>query len=190
MNDARPILGLSGTFASGKDTLADYLVRQCNYLHISTGDLMRAEAQRVYGTMDRPAMYKIAQRLRETHGGGATAEIALQKWADDSTHKGIVISGLRSMGEVKTIRAAGGIIVFVDAPVELRYQRIISRKRDEEAHVTLEAFKQREAAEWHAGDADTDFNFRDIKATADIALSNAASLETFLEQARKELHLP
>ena len=38
------IIGLSGTFASGKDTLAHHLVQVYNFMHISTGDMVRAVA--------------------------------------------------------------------------------------------------------------------------------------------------
>ena len=69
------IIGLSGTFASGKDTLAHHLVQKFNFLHISTGDMVRAVAESEYGNIERPTLVKTANELREKRGPGVLAEL-------------------------------------------------------------------------------------------------------------------
>jgi dephospho-CoA kinase len=133
-----PIIGLTGTFAGGKDTLAKYLRDEFGYNHASTSDIVRKFAKEKYGSIERPILNKTATELRHTRGAGILAELALEE------KKPLIVSGIRSLGEAKVVKAAGGIIVFVDASLEIRYARMQARQRDSEAKVTLEDFKARE----------------------------------------------
>ena len=183
------IIGLSGTFASGKDTLAHYLVETFGYMHVSTGDMVRQEAMRLRGSIERPVLHVVATELRENQGAGDFAEQALKQLQEHPKVKGVVVTGLRSLGEAKEITKAGGVILFVDAAIERRYQRMVGRERDQETRISLEDFKANEAGEWYGGPKDTDFNMRDIKKSADIVIENNANLETFLQTARQKLGL-
>lgn len=186
------IIGLSGTFASGKDTLAHYLVRQYHYLHVSTGDMVRQEALKERGSIERPILHEVADGLRRTHGAGVLADLAIKtfeaKQAERDDYKGLVVSGLRSLGEAKAIKAAGGILVFTDAPVETRHQRMVSRKRDDETTLSLEEFKAQEATELEAaGEGDEAFNILGIRKLSDIILHNSTDLDAYLHQATSKL---
>ena len=70
-------------------------------------------------------------------------------------------------------------MIFTDAPIELRYARMRGRRRDGEAEITLEAFKQREADEATTGTNDADFNREAIRELADLFVTNEGSLEEF-----------
>ena len=171
------VIGISGTFASGKGTLADSLARHFNLINVSTSDMLAEEAMREFGNTDRPSKFAVAERLRKTKGGGVLAEMALEKFKQDSAHDGVLVSDLRSLGEANVVKKAGGVIIFVDAPLELRYQRMQSRARDIEANISQADFAEREKREWYAGPSDADFNLRGIKAMADIRLSNDSSVD-------------
>lgn len=179
------IVGIAGTFAGGKDTLAKYLAEHYNYRHISTGDMVRIEAQKKHGSIERPTLRLVANELRHHEGAGVFAQRALQHAKDGP----LLISGIRSLGERDAIVAAGGIIMFIDAPVKARYERMKSRARDDEVLLTLEEFEANEAKEWYGGDDPADFNLRDIKGNADIVIENNADLQTFLTQAINSLKL-
>ncbi len=181
------VIGLAGTFASGKDTLAHYLVEKCGYSHFSTGDMVRKEALKQYGSAERPVCQRIARELREKDGAGIFVQKALRAYDEQKLKGGIVVTGLRTTGEAKEIQKTRGVIVFVDAPVEIRYERMKSRQRDDETQLTLEEFKELEAKEWYAGNKDTDFNFSALKQMANIVLENDANLESFIEHANKEI---
>ena len=175
------LIGLAGTFASGKDTLASRLVLDHDYVHVSTGDMVRKVARQERGSIERPVLHEAADAHRKDDGAGYFAQQALQE------PRPLVVSGLRTMGEVKVIKNAGGVIVFVDAPVEVRYERAMNRRRDGEDKLSLDEFKASEASEWYAGDTDADFNLRDIKAGADIVVENVASLDEFISRVSKRL---
>ena len=171
------LIGLSGTFASGKDTLATHLASQYHYLHISTGDILRHETMRLRGSTERPVMREVADELRHTKSPSYLVELALQEYAEHQAHgenyNGAIISGLRSLGEAKAIKKAGGVVLFVDAPIEVRYQRMVNRQRDNEVQVTLDQFNERQASEMTSrpGD-DAGFNLQGIRDMADLMLVN------------------
>lgn len=183
---AKPnIIGLAGSFASGKDTLANYLVERYGYVHISTADMVRKVAQDRYGSIERPVLHKTATEVRHSEGAGAFALRAL----DEAGDKPVIVSGIRSLGERDVLRGRGGMIVFVDAPVEVRYERMKARQRDQETLLTLEQFTAGEQSEWYGGDDPADFNMRGIKAGADIILENVQPLDEFLRDAETKLGL-
>lgn len=174
-NKATPqIIGMAGMFASGKDTLAEYLVETRGYKHLSTGDMVREIAQEKHGSIERPVLFITAKELRETEGPGALVIEALKKGQP------IVITGIRSLGEMNEIHKAGGIMVFVDAPLEIRYERMRSRSRDKEHMLSIEEFAANEQKEWYGGPLDSDFNLRDIKQRADTVIDSSVPLEEFV----------
>lgn len=179
----KQIIGLAGTLAGGKDTYAEHLKAQYGYRHISTGDLVREIAMKEHGSVERPVLYETANKWRHEHGAGIFAKLALEG------SKPVAITGIRSLGEAKMIRENGGILVFIDAPIEIRYKRMIKRARDNETAISLEEFTAREQKEWYSGDNDADFNLRDIKEMADIVLDRDYSLEEFLQALDAELDL-
>lgn len=185
------IVGLSGTFASGKDTLAHYLVQKYNFLHVSTGDMVRAVAEAEYGSTERSVLFKTANELREKRGPGVLAELAIDKLADaGGQYQHLIISGVRSLGEVEAIKKAGGTIVFVDAPMEIRYQRIQARHRASEEKLTFEEFKASEEAEELAvHDNPYVQDITGVKELADMILLNDNDTEAFFAQAEQKLGL-
>jgi len=183
------IIGLAGTFASGKDSLARFLEEKHQIKHISTSDIVREFAQEKYGSIERPVLYKTANELRETRGAGVLSEIALERYSSykEKYPGGICVSGFRAWAEAEIIQQAGGLIVFTDAPERLRYERSISRARDNEKLNTFEEFLEREAAE--NGKVNSEFSIAGIKARADLVLDNDKDMESFLEEAVTALGL-
>jgi dephospho-CoA kinase len=175
------LIGVSGSFGSGKDSLAQVLVDEYGYTQVSTSDLVREVAMRERGSVERPVLREVAQECRERFGPGYFVEQGLDK------PRPLVITGIRSLGEMKALKNAGGVMVYIDAPIEVRYQRMIDRARDAEADITLEAFRAREEKEMYGGDSDADFNIRAIGEQADIALMNDAGFEQFVERAMASL---
>lgn len=179
---APQIIGVAGTFASGKDLLAHYLSDHFGYTHPSTSELVRNVAMKEEGSVERDVLQRVATRYRQQHGAGVFAQMAL-----DSVPRPTVVTGLRSLGEANAIKRAGGVIVFVDAPIEMRYERMQARERDAEVHLTLDEFKASEKIEWHGGDDEADFNLKGIKAMADIVIDSSPGREAYLDNSLKAL---
>lgn len=174
------IVGLAGTFASGKDTLAKYLEENYGVTHVSTGDLVRKVAMELYGSIEREVLAKTATQCRAEYGAGYFVERAVE-----SGDRPIIISGVRSLGEMNAVKAAGGFIVYVDADVENRYQRMQSRARDDETQKTLEEFIEGEKRELYGnGDVNdmANFNLAEIGKQADVVIMNNESVESFIAE--------
>ena len=178
------IVGISGSFSSGKDTLAKHLTETYGFMGVNTGDIVREIAQVERGSIERPVLYEVADELRRKYGGGVLVERALDRYRNSiRNYPGCSIIGLRSLGEAKAIKEQGGTLVFVDAPIEVRYQRMVERARDGEKQISLEEFRQREEAELSTGMTDADFNLLEIEKIADVKLINDTTADVFLKQA-------
>jgi dephospho-CoA kinase len=186
------IIGVSGSFASGQDTLAQYLRDTHGFIWISTSDMVRKVSMERHGSIERPDLFETATYLRKTRGGGVLAEIGIEEFKTLGNRAGLVLSGIRSMGEVKTILNAGGLMIYTDADPELRYERMVMRQRDAESKLSKEDFLKREQAEWHVGDTEADFNKRDIRAYCEkegTIVTNGTDLATFFADTDRLLKL-
>ena len=182
------IVGISGSFSSGKDTLAKHLQENNGFMVVSTADIVREIAQAERGSIERPVLHEVANELRHKYGGAVLVERALDRYHNSiRNYSGVAITSLRSLGEAKAIKALGGTLVFVDAPIELRYQRMVERHRDDEVTISLAEFTAREEAELASGVTDADFNLLEIEKIADINLVNGGSAEEFFAAADKAL---
>lgn len=171
---SRPkLIGIGGTLAAGKDTAARMLVESFGYAHLSTGDAVRAEAVRQFGTVDRNVLKIVGNQMRLAQGAGALCMGALAEHRDsDGSNKDLVISGLRAVGEVEAIRERGGLLIFVDAPIEVRYQRLVERGRTGDAFGSLVAFTEFETQEM-SSESTTEQNIQAVRDACDVAIDNA-----------------
>jgi len=176
------VIGISGTLASGKDTLAGELEKEYGYTHASTGDMIRMVARERYGNIERPTLVKTGIELRTENGPGILAERALA-----TGKRPIVITGIRAAGEVEAIKKAGGVIVFIEADPKVRYERMKDRLRDDETELSFEEFLAREAREVEVTNNDADQNIGVVKSMTDIMLSNNGSKAEFFDNAIKLL---
>jgi dephospho-CoA kinase len=172
-----PVIGVAGTLCSGQDAFGEYLEGSFGYYLGSTSDLVRKEALRLAGSIERPILQEIGRALRYENGAGYFVDLALGE--SKVAGKPPVVTGIRTLGEVASIEGAGGLMVFTDAPADQRYERMVARKRDGESALSFDEFMAREAIEYYQGDKPEDFNRRDIEKLADYKLENAGSIEEF-----------
>lgn len=186
------IIGLSGTFSSGKDTLAKFLVEKYGFVHISTSDIVRELSLEEYGSTDRKYLQEISNSYREKFGNDYFAAEAYRRYlklSDKEKGAGLIISGSRSVGEAEKIKSLGGELVFVDAPIKLRYERAKKRARDDEVK-SFEDFQASEAKEWELNyGSKTKQNLKGIEEISDIAITNDGNLNSFLSEAKAKLKL-
>ena len=171
------ILGVAGTFNAGKGIGGEYLADRFNLLNVSTGDMVRAVAQKAEGNIERSTLITTANNLRKERGAGVFAELAIAEYRDkQDQYNGLIVDGLRSIGEAKTVLAAGGHILFIDAPRDLRFKRAQARNRDGEEQ-TIEEFITNEERELHGdGDDEAVINILAVKKLADKIIINSDDL--------------
>ncbi len=93
---------------------------------------------------------------------------------------GLVVSVLRIVGETQEIKKQRGTLVFVDAPVEMRYERIRQRGRDLEAAISFEDFVSHEKIELDGLGGPDRPHLRAVEAISDLVIQNNGSEEEFV----------
>jgi dephospho-CoA kinase len=137
-------VGITGFNASGKGEVTDYLVDK-GFKSISLSDILRLEAKNQNLEPTRENLTKLGQTLRRQLHPGFLAEKAL--FHIDQKNK-YVIDSIRHPYEVKILKQhlKPFLLIGVDAPVAMRYERSQIRGRQENAH-SIDEFIEREQAE-------------------------------------------
>lgn len=169
-------VGVSGSFGAGKDTGADHLADEHGFLHVSTGDLLREIARKNGLDAERSTLVRLGIELRaEYDSQGALVIKGMEKWQEEAEQYpgGLVVTGLRVVGEAQEVLDGAGTLLYVDAPLEVRYDRTVKRSRDGEALQALEQFAAGEAKEMNGDPTDpTRPHLKAIRAMAHYVLVN------------------
>ncbi len=135
------IIGIAGPLAVGKDTLAGILVER-GFVNYSYGDILRRICEERGLPKDIPNLVKVADELRAKDPAVLT-KMLLAKIKTDGT-KDAVLSGIRAPAEaLELIKEPGFVLVWIDAPIEMRYGRLAGRG-EERDHLSFDEFKARE----------------------------------------------
>ena len=144
------IIGITGTHASGKDTVADYISKKYNLKSYSTSDEVRYEATKQGVDHSRASMFILANKIRKEFCAGELARRALGRISDDEDVA--LVTGIRNIGEIEYLRERSNFyLISVDAPIEVRYERAIKRERAGDGK-TLEEFRLAEEKEMYASE--------------------------------------
>ncbi len=138
------IIGVTGMYCSGKDTVAEYLEKK-GFTHFSLSDLIREELGRRGIEVTRDNLIRVANELRTEFGHGVLGERALLKMKEKDGD--FVISSIRHPGEVKALKKHGHFfLIEVRAPLNQRFVRIKKRDREKDPK-TLSELKAKEKLE-------------------------------------------
>src|SRR3989338_4897545 len=121
------IIGITGLYCSGKDTVAEYLVEK-GFAHISLSDILREQMKKMNIEITRDNLIKYGNDLRKLLGPGVLAEIAISRFARGDNY---AISSIRSPAEAEVLNRFGDfVLIKVQAAASLRFKRILERKRE------------------------------------------------------------
>ncbi len=174
------VVGLVGLQGAGKTEVAKVAL-SLGIPCLRMGEVVIAETRRLGLEVNEENVGKVASRLREMGGKGAVARMCLPIIREKLRERGVVVvDGIRSLEEVEEFRKAFGrdlLVVGVWSSPLLRYSRISSRKREDDAG-DYERFlqKERRELEWGAGNA---------LALADRLLLNEGTLEELRTKAEE-----
>jgi dephospho-CoA kinase len=167
------IIGLTGTFGAGKGELSRILMER-GYAYHSCSDILRAEIKRLGQEETIENLAKAGNRIREESGPGELARRIVEIIRRRNERMAIVDS-IRSVGEVEELRKNPDfVLISVEAPVELRYQRIKVRGRHGD-NMSFDEFKRLEGEQVDGGGARQ--NLRKCMADADFKVSNYGTIE-------------
>jgi dCMP deaminase len=168
------IVGVTGFFCSGKDTFAEFVIRK-GFKHISLSDIIRDEI-RTRGqevTLDR--LTSVGNELRGRLGSQVLAQRALEILP---MHANAVITSIRHGAEVQMLRSRKDfVMVFVDAPIRVRFERSLMRDRKGD-YTTFEEFEAAEKAQMESNDPNSQ-QLLVCKELSDIVIDNDGTVEEF-----------
>jgi dephospho-CoA kinase len=168
------IIGIVGLPGSGKSETAA-VAHELGIPVVTMGDVIR-QACRDRGLDPAEHHGRVASALREEGGPEAIAERSLPFIESAlSNSNTVLVEGIRSGVEVERFEAAFGdsfTLVAIEAPFEMRAERVDARGRDTpaaEGGESLEARDERERG----------FGMDDAIERADITVENTGSLDAF-----------
>lgn len=173
------IIGTVGLPASGKGEVAS-VARGLDIPVVTMGDIIR-EACRARGLDPADHHGEVAVALREEEGNAAIAERSLPIIREMLTeHDTVLVDGIRSGVEVDYFEETLGddfTLVAIEAPFDIREERIEERARDDPSVESLRERDERELG----------FGMGDAIAHADVTIENTETIESFHKQIRNIL---
>lgn len=174
------IVGVVGKIAAGKTTVAKFLEER-GFCRISCSDpLIDLLTHRVeeYSWVpelpeksepSRERLIEYGKYLKDRYGEDILIRLALDK---KRRCRNVVIDGVRSRGEIEAIKERGGVIIYIDARPELRYERLMRRNASKDREIrSFEDFKAMDDAEEELYRTST------LKNLADVIIENNGTLE-------------
>ena len=166
------LIGLTSRNAAGKDEVARYLVEHHGFGYFSLSDILREELEKKGLPITRENLVAEGNAQRQAKGAGVLAEKALAGL--ESVKEAVVVS-IRNPGEVDALRRREDfILVAVDAPVKLRYERARARSRSDDAK-SLEEFIRDEQAELTG--SENEQQLERVFRMSDLVVVNDSTLE-------------
>ncbi len=189
------VFGFTGTFAAGKDTAIAIISRKFgkSAMEISTSDLVRKETAKPGISLERENLRQVSNDMRLRFGAGIFGDMTIRQIKQHGEKSIFLVSGIRSIGEVETLRQAFDdkfVLITVDAPFEIRYNRIKGRARAGEHVMTLAEFKTSEEKELK-GEAHSQ-NIAAVMKLADYTIQNSGSTRELgekIEQILKKVNV-
>lgn len=121
------IIGIVGSIASGKDTVADYLKTK-GFKAVSLSDILRQVMREEGQEITTANMTEFGNRLRNDRGHDFLAEKAVK---EINPGDNAVITSIRQVGEVEFLQSQPDfVLVKLDAPIEMRLDRLVKRSRE------------------------------------------------------------
>ncbi len=173
------ILGIAGTIGAGKGTVVEYLVEKKGFAHYSSSGLLKEMLLEKGEVVDRDSMAKLAREIRAKDPNGMP-RLTYERLTKDN-HQDAILEALHTVGEAEFVRSIGGIILGVDADINIRYERI-SKRGSEKDNVSYEKFQEQARREDDGASDASGHNIRGVVNTADYTILNNGSLEELHSQ--------
>lgn len=176
---AKIILGLAGEMASGKGTVAKYIMEKypCNEHRFSTS--LRDILDRLYLEQSREHMSHLSTALRKTFGEDLLAKVIFNDVQKDEKDI-VVIDGVRRTDDIVHLRTLPHFkFVYIETDMRVRYDRIIRRaENSDDGRKTFEQFQNDHKLE-------TEVQILGLKNIADFVVDNNGSIEDLYAQIDK-----
>lgn len=174
------IIGLSGTLAAGKDTVAEYLVEREGFNHISLSAVLRKVAGEKGIEITMENLTKFGNSLKTEYSADYLVNRA-KKEIDFS--KNIVVSSIRQPEEIENLKKYKDFyMIFVDADIKIRFDRLVKRGREGDVG-DFEKFKDQEKKQFDGQSGG--MNLGKCRELADYVIMNNGTMKGFEDEIKK-----
>ncbi len=164
------LIGIVGALGAGKGTVVDYLKAK-GFRHYSASGYLKEVVLERGGTPGRDAYSAVATEIREADEAGL-AKILFDRYVADGGGDA-VIEALHDVGEAAYIKEVGGILLGIDADMQVRYARAVARGSEKD-NVTFDEFQSHIEREENGGGR---HNIRAALSLADYTIMNDGTIE-------------
>jgi dephospho-CoA kinase len=170
------ILGLASQIAAGKGTITQYAVKNHNASSYRFSTILRDILDRLYLEHSRDNTSKLSTMLRKNFSEDILAKVMYEDVKKDQ-HQIIIIDGVRRLADIKYLKKLPEFkLVFIDADIKKRYQRIILRRENvDDENKSFEQFKKDHELE-------TELQIEGLRSFADIVIDNNKTFDDLYNQ--------
>jgi len=179
------IIAVTGTIASGKGKVAEIL-RKKGFSHHSYSLEIRAVAKERNIEVNRENLSKLGSDLRAESKESILGKRIVEK-IKAHPEKNYCVDGMRDLEELRSLQEYGKasdskvVLIGIDAPAKLRFERLQHRKRHGDPE-TFEAFKEVDDRELASGGGQ---EVGAVMKKADVIIDNSGTLEDLEKQLGK-----
>lgn len=176
------IIGFTGRIAAGKETLKDFLMEK-GFEYLVASKLLEEELEQKGFAVTRKNMQDLGDSLREKHGPGVLMKMLLQK---TNPNKNYIFDSLRNVREAEFLKenVKNFILIAVDAPQRLRFDRIIKRNKPSDPK-TWEGFLEADNRDYFDPSNPMGQQVKLCMEAADYIITNDEDLEKSMNKIRE-----
>lgn len=173
------ILGIAGEIASGKGTVTNYIVNEYQAGAHRFSTMLRDILRRLYLEISRENLQNLSTILRQNFGED-TLSRAIAEDVKKDAREIVVIDGVRRLDDIKYLKKLPGFkLIYVEADIETRYERIIRRNENSnDQNKSFEEFSRENEQE-------SEQQIKDLKNYADFVIDNNGEFKDLYKQVDK-----
>jgi dephospho-CoA kinase len=182
------LIGITGTFGSGKGTVVDLLKKKLDFVYVNARELIIEVAKDEGVKIENRDDMREYVDGRNKRGRSLTDDINERYNTKENQNKIFVFESIRRVKEVEEFRAIFGkdfLFVSVDTPIQQRYERIVQRGSMTD-QVSFEKFQEQEMLE-NVSDDPNKMNLYKCRDMADVKILNIGTLEDLEKEIDEKL---
>jgi hypothetical protein len=175
--------GIASLPGGGQDLAGGYLADMYGHLHLTTRDILHQEADRLNLPTDQETLSHLTSDLQQRNESlGILIVKGFERWEKQKASYvgGLAISGISTVAEAKVLKKRG-ILLYIDAPQDLRYEWLRARNREFDA-MTREQFAEIDRNERDGLIGPNRPQLREVSELADITIPNNGTVDEFMQR--------